>query len=229
MNELRAGLPPLPPKMARLAVDKRGFPVPFFVAMINGEPDHRIADPRAMKACVEQNRCWICGGSLGRFKAFVIGPMCAVTSTVAEPPSHLECATYAAMACPFLSRPHMRRREGNLPEALQERPGAPILRNPGAVGVWVTMQHHAYRSRHGNEGLLFDIGEKHAVSWYAEGRPATRDEVEHSITTGLPLLYEQAKKDGDDGLIDLARRVGVVRAMLDADLPRTELAHEAPT
>lgn len=223
MNELRAGLPPLPPKMARLPIDKRGFPVPYFVALINGEPDHRIADPRAMKACVEQNRCWLCGGPLGRFKAFVIGPMCAVARTVAEPPSHLECATYAAMACPFLSRPNMRRREANIPEARHEAAGTPIMRNPGAVGVWVTTQHSVFRSQQGNKGLLFDIGEPHALYWYAEGRPATRDEVEHSITTGLPILYEEAKKDGDDGLLDLARRVGVLKSMLAVGLP-----HDAP-
>lgn len=219
MNELRAGLPLLPPKMARLPIDKRGFPVPFFVAVINGEPDHRVADTRAMKAAVEQNRCWLCGGALGRFKAFVIGPMCSITRTISEPPAHLECATYAAVACPFLTRPHAKRREVSADIAHHEAAGTPIMRNPGAVCVWVTTAHKVLRSPMGNKGLLFDVGEPHSTQWYAEGRLATRDEIDHSINTGLPILYEEAKKDGDDGLLDLERRVGVIRAMLDADLP----------
>src|ERR1041385_5281600 len=110
MNTLRPGLPELPPKMRALPIDKRGFPVPFFVAMVDGEPDHRMVEPRAVKVCVEQRRCWICGGQLGVFKSFTVGPMCAINRISAEPPAHFECARYSATACPFLSRPHAHRR-----------------------------------------------------------------------------------------------------------------------
>ena len=215
MNALREGLPPLPPKMRDLPVDERGFPVPFFVAWIDGKPDHRIADPDKMAVCIEQNKCWICGRHLSAFKAFCIGPMCAITGTISEPPSHTECATYAATACPFLTRPHAKRREAGMPDNVRDAAGNPIKRNPGAVCVWVTKRHRPFRV--GN-GLLFDIGPPESTQWFAEGRPATRAEVDESITTGLPLLVAEAQKGGE--MAELNRRIAMVTAMLDNVLPR---------
>lgn len=219
-NSLRDGLPPLPPKMTRLPIDRRGFPVPYFVAMIDGEPDHRIADERALRACVEQNRCWLCGGPLGRYKAFCIGPMCAITRTISEPPQHLECAIYAATACPFMTRPHAKRREAGLPESgTRAAAGNGLRRNPGAVCVWVTLKHRPFQAFGGQEGVLFDIGEPVATYWFSEGRPATREEVDESINSGLPYLTEQAELDGDAGLLNLAEHVGETIQLLNATLP----------
>lgn len=215
MNELRAGLPPLPAKMQQIPIDRRGYPVPYFVAIIDGEPDHRVVDPVKLRACLTRGVCWLCGQPLGRFKAFVIGPMCAVTRTSAEPPSHRECARYAAMACPFMTRPHMHRREAGLPEARHEPGGIMLMRNPGATCVWVTSEHRPFRSRHGHAGVLFDIGAPESTEWFAEGRAATRSEVDTSIYSGLHLLTEQAKLDGEAGLADLAQKVAATTRLLD--------------
>ena len=45
MTEIRPGLPPLTGHLTRLPIDERGFPVPYFVAIVDGKPDHRIIDP----------------------------------------------------------------------------------------------------------------------------------------------------------------------------------------
>jgi len=45
--------------------------------------------------CVRHKRCWLCGQPLGKFMCFVVGPMCAINKTSAEPPSHRDCALYA--------------------------------------------------------------------------------------------------------------------------------------
>jgi hypothetical protein len=217
MNDLRPGLPPLPPKMAGLAIDKRGYPVPYFVALINGEPDHRIADARAMAACIEHDRCWICGDTLGRFKAFCIGPMCAITRTSSEPPQHVQCARYAATACPFLTRPHAHRREAGRPECAVMPAGEMITRNPGVVCVYVTREHRPFRY---GEGTLFDIGDPVSMDWYAEGRDATRAEVNDSITSGLPPLRSMAQQDGPLAVVDLQKRLAGLMNRLDVDLPQ---------
>ncbi len=49
---------------------------------------------------------------------------------------------FAAQACPFLTRPHMVRRENNLPKgaSLTEGPGISIPRNPGVS----TLDHAHY-------------------------------------------------------------------------------------
>jgi hypothetical protein len=224
MSTLRPELPPLPPRMKSLPVDRRGYPVPYFVATVNGEPDHRIAAAEALDACMRLNLCWLCGQPLGRFKSFCIGPMCAITRTISEPPQHLECSLFAARACPFLTRPHAKRREAGLPDAAYPAGGNGIRRNPGAVCVWVTLKHQPFFSYHGNEGVLFDIGRPYAIHWFAEGRPATRAEVDESIASGLPLLRSEAEADGEEGLHHLEQRVAELHRMLDATLPRLEPA-----
>ncbi len=129
---VRAGLPPLPLRITTLPVDERGFPVPRFVAWIDGKPDFRVVDPRQRARAVRLNRCWICGEAFGAHKAFVVGPMCVVNRVSSEPPSHRECAVFAAQACPFLTLPRARRRDANLP-ATGEPPGVMLTRNPGVT------------------------------------------------------------------------------------------------
>jgi hypothetical protein len=204
----------MPAPIARLPLDERGYPVPWFVAWLNedGEPvpagegraDFRVVRPGAIGEAI-RGRCWICGGRLGAFKTFVIGPMCAVNRNTAEPPGHLDCGMYAALACPFLSRPHARRRENNLPGEAHTPAGIAISRNPGVTLLWTTRRYKLHRDPNG--GLLFDVGEPEHVEWIANGRFATREEVMESIDTGLPLLREYAEADGPAAVRELDRYV----------------------
>ena len=63
-----------------------------------------------------------------------------------------------------------------------------ILRNPGCTALVTTKYYSVFRAPGSATGWLIDIGKFVRVEWFAEGRPATRAEVEHSIETGLPLL-----------------------------------------
>lgn len=211
---LRSNLPPLPDRMKALPVDKRGFPVPFFVAWLDeagnetmagsshGRPDFRIVGIGKVEDCVRRERCWLCGQRLGAYKAFVVGPMCAVNRVSSEPPSHRECAEFAAKACPFLTQPRMRRNEKDVLDKTCEPGGIMIRRNPGVALVWVTREFRPFRA---GRGLLFRIGPHDNVHWYAEGREATRDEVMASIDSGLPILRQEAERDGPQAVQMLAR------------------------
>ncbi|AYJ85321.1 hypothetical protein D3Y57_04710 (plasmid) [Sphingomonas paeninsulae] len=182
--------------MRDLPVDHRGFPVPWFVAWVDGEPQFPVADGRKFGLAQRQDRCWVCGGKLGRIKAFVIGPMCAVNRVSSEPPSHLECARFSARRCPFLSQPRMKRvGEKNLPHGINQPAGTMIKRNPGVALVYLSLGYSSFGD--GRGGTLFDIGKPHAVEWYAEGREATRAEVLASIDSGMPLLASQCDRDSD--------------------------------
>ncbi|RVJ57992.1 hypothetical protein CN166_15865 [Sinorhizobium medicae] len=193
----------MPSRIARLPRDKRGFPIPKFVGALdkNGEPDFRIVSPNHMANCVRQNRCWICGDLMGTRKAFALGPMCCINRVSSEPPSHYECAVFAAKACPFLSNPDARRRERNLPEA-REVAGIMIERNPGVTAIWVT---HFYSLIQVSNGVLFFVGEPEGLEFYARGRAATRAEIEASIASGLPHLEAIAKRDGRGATSELKR------------------------
>lgn len=208
VQEVRPELPPMPTRIERLPVDGRGYPVPWFVVWLDdaaervepglGRPEFRVMDEVKLVEAVRFSRCWVCGGPLGANRAFVLGPMCAVNRTSAEPPSHRECADWSARACPFLTRPHMVRREAGMPEESVEPAGIMLRRNPGVALVWVTRNERAALAPRpdGSKGVLFNIGDPQEVVWYAEGRPATRAEILESIESGLPALRELAEAQG---------------------------------
>ena len=211
-TKLRTDMPPLPRRMTRLPIDKRGYPVPWFVAWIDGEPDFRIIKPRAVLQALRDKKCWICGERLGKYKAFVIGPMCAINRVSSEPPMHRDCAEFAAMACPFLTRPKAKRREHGVTELdVKEAAGIGLKRNPGVALVWITRRFEIIRLK---DGLLFDVGDPDEVLWFCEGRAANRNEVMESINSGFPILQEAAEKEGDGAVEELVRRRSAAEALV---------------
>jgi hypothetical protein len=184
--------------------------------MGSGEPEFRIMSQDRYALALRQRRCWVCGDKLGAHVSFVAGPMCAVNRTSAEPPSHRDCAEWSARNCPFLSRPHMRRREAGLP-VVEEAPGIAIKRNPGVIVVWTTKQgrYKPFEVPDGR-GVLFDMGEPLHVSWWAEGRLASREEILHSMSTGLPSLRELAEQEGVRAVRELDRYVDRAMGLVPA-------------
>ena len=202
----------MPLRMQRLARDARGFPVPWFVQWFNagepceygyGTPDFRVADIRKLGKAVSQKRCWVCGEVMGQHRVFVIGPMCVINKVTSEPANHRDCAEWSARACPFLSRPRMRRNEKDLPEQGTDPAGFHIDRNPGVSCLYETTYAKPFRPQHGGKGILFRLGKPERVDWYAEGRLATRAEVEQSIATGFPALEKMARLDGPESIVEL--------------------------
>lgn len=204
MGELNARIKDirLPYRMRHLPISDKGFPVPFFVSWFDaagepmptgiGTPDFRCIGPNKVADAHRRELCWICGQPRGRNMAFVIGPMCAVNRISSEPPCHLECALYAVRACPFLTQPRMVRNEKGLPDERYLLDGA-IERNPGVTVTWVT---RAYKVSPVDGGVLFRFGDPVDVTWWREGRRATRAEVLTSIDEGLPALREVMERDG---------------------------------
>lgn len=193
MNVVTRQLFDLPAEMSRLPVDKRGYPVPEFVHWIDGEPDFRVIKPGWFAECHNKHRCWLCGGGMGRKKFFVTGPMCTVTRTISEPPSHRGCAMFAIKNCPFLTKPLAKRNDRDLPEG-GTMAGLGIMRNPGVTALWMTDSYKIFRDHHGQP--LITMGDPIHVSYWREGRKATTQEVKDSIETGVPFLAEQAQKEG---------------------------------
>jgi hypothetical protein len=80
--------------------------------------------------------------------------------------------------------------------------GHAIKRNPGVALLWFARDYKVINDGTGKP--LFRLGDPLAVEWYCEGREATREEVMHSINTGLSILRELAEKE-DGGLAYLER------------------------
>lgn len=213
--------------MKGMPVDPRGYPVPWFCAWMDddgnqlprgeGRADFRVLGGNSILEALRDNKCWICGGHMGKYKAFVLGPMCAINRVNSEPPSHVECADFAGRACPFLSRPHARRREEGMPDGIVEPAGIASLRNPKACLVWIIAGGFRYyrtevrENATVGEGLLFQLPEPRELRWYAEGRPATRAEIEESVESGLPELMALAEDDAGraeiEARLEQARRL----------------------
>lgn len=193
----RHDIPLPPPRIAALPVDKRGYPIPYFVSYWKGEPEFRLADSTKLIRCLKQSLCWVCGQPLGSNKAFVIGPMCSISRTTTEPPSHFDCANYSVMACPFLTKPQMVRREDELTDANKGNvAGEMIERNPGVSCVWVTKSYKVFPDPKGKP--LIKVGNPLSVAWWKEGRQATRAEVEASIESGCPALLAICGSDHEE-------------------------------
>lgn len=191
---------PIPDRLKSRPFDARGFLIPWFVDYVNGVPEFRAMDPRKFRRAIVERLCWTCGGMLGVHKVFVIGPMCAITLTSAEPPSHRDCALYSVMACPFLSKPHAARRIAGLPEDAVDAPGIGLTRNPKVTMLWTTPEYTVFTAGAGVQGYLLKIGRPTRVEFFRERRAATVEEIRESVQTGLPALESMATLEGPDAI-----------------------------
>jgi hypothetical protein len=180
------------------------------VPWIDGKPEFRMGDQEKLVLAIKGSLCWVCGERLGRYKAFLIGPLCSINRISAEPPMHQDCAEFSAMACPFLIGKQLERREGGLPDAAPEV-GVMIRRNPGCAAVWMTTDYQLVVA---NGGILFRIGEPTAIKWYAKGREASRADVMASIESGLPILQAEAERESPEAVAELAKMRGAAERYL---------------
>lgn len=198
----RKGLPPLPPRMRWLPIEERGYPVPWFVEWIDGKPDFRVIDQDKYVEAIRYGACWLCGDKLGKFKTFVVGPMCVINRTTSEPACHLECARYAVSSCPFMVIPTAKRRDANMP-AHQPIAGQHLERNPGAMCLYTTLTFSQFNTAdYGHApGVLITMGEPCSVEWYSEGIMCERGPVQESIDSGMHHLWAMARAQGIDSLV----------------------------
>src|SRR5205085_6414743 len=207
-----------PARMRALPITEDGWPQLFFAGITKeGKPNLRCADTMKRVLCVKKSLCWLCGQKLGAYKAFCIGPMCAITRTTSEPPCHRECAEFAAIACPFLTKPRMKRNDTDLPEGSCPAPGIMIARNPGVVALWITHAFKTFKTGGNITDWLIRVGNPTEVLWYAEGKPATKEQVLDSIESGFPRLKQEAELDGTEAISQLVMQ----RRSIDAYMPRT--------
>ena len=188
--------------------------MPYFVTAKDddGNWDFRFVHPQMPRKCAREKRCWLCGEPLGQYLAYCIGPMCSINRVSSEPASHRDCAEYAIKACPFLSRPNMKRNDADLTEEqkglqIKQAPGIAIAHNPGVTLLWITKSYEY------SQGLFF-IGDPLEVYWYKEGRPATRGEVGEAINKGLPYLRQIAA--AENAMADLDAQIARAMPLLPA-------------
>lgn len=214
---LRRDLPPLPRRLIGRPIDHRGFPVPWFVTQKtdDGRWNFVVLDRAQILRAQRLRLCWICGQQLGRFGTFVVGPITGITMAAGEPPAHLDCATFAAKACPFLVNPSMRRNDVQRGDANESFGGVPLEHNPGVIALWSCTKWQVQRA---HVGHIFRLPKPTSLSFWAEGRRASPAEIERSIHLGLPKIIEIAAEEGAGSLRDLATACQAYRNLLPPDV-----------
>jgi hypothetical protein len=205
---------PMPDRITRRPRDPRGYPIPWFVAVIDGKPDFKLADEEKLHIAIKKRVCWICGQPLGKHLAFVVGPISSINRASGEPPCHHDCAEYAVKACPFMVLPKMIYDNNNPNLDLAKPHDAAVMpHNPGVACIWTTTKYQLNIKR---EGIIFILGDPDQVEWYAQGRYATRQEVIDGLNKGLPVLGALAEKEGPKSVQQLAEAIQRTAVLLPA-------------
>ena len=116
---------PVPPAIAALPHDPRGYPVPAITPRdAEGRPTFAITSAARSLICAIERRCSICGTPMpqgpvyrviaaSETEALAAAQAAGRTATNKAPspeaPGHRACMLFAAFTCPFLARPNARR------------------------------------------------------------------------------------------------------------------------
>ena len=116
---------PVPPAIAALPHDPRGYPIPAITPRdAEGHPTFAITGAARTLICAIERRCSICGTPMAPGPVYRViaaaetealtaahktGQTAANKAPSPEPPGHRACMLFAAFTCPFLARPNARR------------------------------------------------------------------------------------------------------------------------
>lgn len=212
---LRKNLPPLPVRLAKLAVAENGYPIPYFVGKKDGKIDFRVVDQDKILQCIRFSKCWICGEPLGKFKSFVGGPISTLTALSYEPPCHVECATFAVKACPhIINTMHSLR-------PVEESPAIAVNKNvmthhPDVYAVYTT---DSYTVDPNQGHLSFNIGHPLSIEWWYKGGLATREQVDAAIEKAVVKMCEGMSSSQST---QVQRSISMAVARLNRFLPANE-------
>lgn len=126
---------PIPPELSHLPVDKRGYPVPYFVTKVKGEWEFRFIDINHIKKIIREELCHICGKPLkGSDVYFISGPRGFQNRASSDAGMHEVCARFSLEACPHLYyQKAERRRNDELGKELNKTPSVIIKEKPNSV------------------------------------------------------------------------------------------------
>jgi hypothetical protein len=131
---------PMPPRIAALRRDSRGYPIAATVDVTRLPIDFTITDPVIWMRFVQTRLCGVCGVPLGAHKAFVGGPLSMANRVFYDLPMHRECAEYSLRVCPYLAAPRFAHRR-KVPDGVHVIAVASDTR-PNEFGLAIARNYH---------------------------------------------------------------------------------------
>ena len=99
-------MPEIPARMKKFPLWKNRFPIFYTVmTMEDGTPNFRVVSRKRQVEASEKNLCHLCGERLEGVVYFIGSKEDLAEHYSGDGPMHLDCAEYAAKACPWLSNP----------------------------------------------------------------------------------------------------------------------------
>lgn len=106
---------PIPKELAHLPIDERGYPIPYFAAIVDGKHDFRLLDARKQQRATEGKLCAVCGRKLPKDFCYFISGVLGLTNQVStDPAMHRTCAEFSLRACPHMYFQKAERRDTNV-------------------------------------------------------------------------------------------------------------------
>lgn len=154
---------PVPPRLQKLPLDPRGYPIFWSITQDNGKYDFKhIPMPKIVQA--GKNRlCGLCGETIYGDVVFIGGPQSCKNRVFSDPPMHDECARYAWQVCPYITRLGWHREKT---EELDEINPHGILAKPENMALYTCRAYILFQTEEGYP--LFRAYPPVSVEWRQE-------------------------------------------------------------
>lgn len=168
-------LVPMPPAIALLPRDRRGYPIPYSADIKpDGTPDFTTIDMmKWLKAC-QFRLCGICGKSVHGRLFFIGGPRLVKNRYSFDHPMHEECAHYALQVCPFLSmtRAHYQK--------LRESPDHKLMKTSSRdkPDIFALAKARSYTLEKISGDMLLHASPWESITWWKEGKEVSPNDTE---------------------------------------------------
>lgn len=191
----------LPPRIAQLPKDHRGYPVPHIVMRDeNGKPLFAMNDLYVVQEAVKDNLCHICGQELDPNPWFTGGPGSALLNgnhaAYFDGPMHYECMEFALRVCPYLTGRQERFIAATLEKKMKAR-GSLVLEEPnvlpGMPDVFMAVQAHTW-SYNGRNFLVPRPVKK--TQYWLNGQMLPKDDGERMAKKAARVLKVRLKEGG---------------------------------
>jgi hypothetical protein len=168
----------MPPRIAVLDRDHRGYPIPFVVTRNeDGRPYFAANDSRKTLAAAIHKLCHICGQELPPDPWFVGGPGNALgngdKAVYIDGPLHQECMHYALRVCPYLTQLMSRPLELQAMRAKLNQEGYTTIDNtvlPGIPPIFLALQARTYDFVPQNGNIIYYIPKPYKkVEYWKDG------------------------------------------------------------
>lgn len=172
----------IPKFLDHLPVNEKGYPIPYFVAIVDGKPDFRLLDSVKQLACINGKKCGVCGKTIPNTQFyFVSGYFGYLNSISTDPGMHRECAEFSLVACPHMHFKKAERREEYDEGVDVSAPAGFVDTKPDKVYLIRATNYKAGRIP-GSKNITIQYKAMNAEEWIYEGNILVRSGKKYAGT-----------------------------------------------